>query len=139
MGISISEAARRWGVGRETIYRKHRAGDLSLATSEPPTVEVAEMLRLFGEPKPKRSKTAGTDAEAVALVRAEVERDQIKAEADRLRAELATTKQALDTERDEARKERQRLLDLVTSQQKVIEDQSARPPPARPWWKRLAG
>ena len=124
MGISISEAARRWGVGRETIYRKQRAGELSFATTEPPTIDGSEMLRVFGEPKPKRDKGAGGD---VALARVEVERDHLKAEADRLRAELATAKQEFYVDRDDARKERDRLLDMLASQQRLLESQARRP------------
>lgn len=125
MGISISEAARRWGVGRETIYRKQRAGELSFATTEPPTIDGSEMLRVFGEPKPKRDKGAGGDP--VLMARVEAERDQLKAEADRLRAELATAKQEFYVERDDARKERDRLLDMLASQQRLLESQARRP------------
>lgn len=47
MSITISEAARRWGCGRETIYRRQRAVELSFASTEPPTVDAAEMVRVF--------------------------------------------------------------------------------------------
>jgi hypothetical protein len=139
--LTISGAAKQWGVSRETIYRKHRAGELSFATAEPPTIDGAEMIRVFGEPKPKRVRVS--DDEAALLARLEAERDRHKADAERLSAELATAKQELHVERTEARQERQRLLDLATSQQKLLEDRTTTSPqpvePSRPWWRRLVG
>jgi hypothetical protein len=141
--LTISGAAKQWGVSRETIYRKHRAGELSFATAEPPTIDGAEMVRVFGEPKPKRPRVPISADEAALLARLEAERDRHKADAERLAAELAMTKQELHVERTDARQERQRLLDLVTSQQKLIEDRTkTSPQPAeatRPWWRRLRG
>ena len=48
MLISISEAARRWGVGRETIARRRRKGEITFE-GKPSTIDVAEMIRVFGE------------------------------------------------------------------------------------------
>ena len=57
------------GWSRETIYRKHRAGELSLASAEPPTIDPAEMIRLFGEPKPKLSQAVFPDGQDIVLGR----------------------------------------------------------------------
>jgi hypothetical protein len=119
MATTISEAARRWGIGRETIYRRRRAGRLNFATTEPPTVEASEMLRVFGEPKPKLGDGAGRGTVA-ALARLEATCELLKAEGERLKAELAAVKEELRDSRADARKERDRLLDLLAAQQKVL-------------------
>ena len=126
MSTSISEAARRWAVGRETIYRKHRKGEISFIEGTPPTIDPAEMLRVFGEPGEKKKKTPATPG-AAAAVRTEIELDAAKAEIDRLQSELASAKGDLDKERDESRKEREKVLDLLASQQRLIENQSRKP------------
>jgi hypothetical protein len=126
--LTISGAAKQWGIGRETIYRKQRAGELSFATAEPPTIDPAEMLRVFGEPKPKPGRFSMSAHEAALLATLEAERDRHKADAERLAVELASAKQELHVERDEARKERHRLLDQIAGQQRLIELQAAPKP-----------
>lgn len=122
MAITISEAARRWGVGRETIYRKNRKGEISF-TGEPPTVEVTEMIRVFGEPGSKKPTPSADNAgvDVAAQARADAERETLKAEVERLRMDLATAQQDLRGERDDARKDRERLHELLLSQQRMIE------------------
>lgn len=48
MKISISEAAKRWGVSRTTVYQKINDGELSRGSDK--KIDVSEMLRVFGEP-----------------------------------------------------------------------------------------
>jgi transposase-like protein len=121
MSTTISEAARRWGICRETIYRRRRGGQLKFATTKPSTVAACEMLRVFGEPKPKPNKAAGS-ATVVALTRLEAMCEMLKAENERLKTELATVKAEFRDARDDARRERDRLLELLAAQQRVIED-----------------
>lgn len=125
MGISTSEAARRWGISRETIYRRRRNGEISV-TGDPPTIDPSEMLRVFGEPGARKTTLAWA-SNAVAEARAEAELEILKAETERLRAELSATRDELRIERDEARRELQRVLDLLVSQQRLI-DYSHRKP-----------
>jgi septal ring factor EnvC (AmiA/AmiB activator) len=127
MSITISEAARRWGVGRETIYRRKRDGRLSFATTDPLTVKASEMLRVFGEPKPKPKNAAGRGS-IVALTRLEVMCELLKAEGDRLKAELEAVREELRDARADARQERDRLLDLLAAQQKPTESRIVRSP-----------
>jgi hypothetical protein len=122
MSTTISEAARRWGVGRQTIYRRRRTGQLKFATTNPSTVKASEMLRVFGKPKPKSEKAA-TSGNIVALTRVEVVCEMLKAKTERLKAELATAKEELRNARAAARRERKRLLDLLSAQQRLIESQ----------------
>lgn len=120
MSTTISEAARRWGIGRETIYRRHRAGKLNFATTDPPRIDASEMLRVFGEPKPWSKKGAG-DGTIAALARLEATCELLRAECERLKAELAAVKEELRNSRADARTERDRLLDLLSAHQRAPE------------------
>lgn len=48
MNISVSEAAKKWGVSRTTIYKKIDSGELSRNSDK--KIDTAEMLRVFGNP-----------------------------------------------------------------------------------------
>lgn len=48
MEITVSEASTRWGITRQTIYKKIRQGKLSKLGNK--KIDVAEMVRVFGEP-----------------------------------------------------------------------------------------
>jgi len=109
MVITISEAARQWSVDLDTIYRRQLAGQLRFATADPPTVEAAEMRRVFGPP------------DTAALARIEAVCELLKTEGSSLRAELATIKQELLVARDE----RDRLLDLIAA---LVQSQSRKSP-----------
>lgn len=49
MSITISQASKDFKVARSTIYKKIGSGDLSRNADG--TIDVAEMVRVFGEPK----------------------------------------------------------------------------------------
>ena len=48
MEITVSEASKRWGITRQTIYKKIRQGKLSQLQNK--KIDVAEMVRVFSEP-----------------------------------------------------------------------------------------
>ncbi|MGP5135304.1 plasmid replication DNA-binding protein [Psychrobacter cibarius] len=48
MHISVTKAAKEWGVSRTTIYQKVNDGELSRNADK--KIDVSEMLRVFGEP-----------------------------------------------------------------------------------------
>lgn len=52
MNISVTKAAKEWGVSRTTIYQKVNDGELSRAADK--KIDTAEMLRVFGEPLSKK-------------------------------------------------------------------------------------
>lgn len=52
MKISVTKAAKEWGVSRTTIYQKVNDGELSRAADK--KIDTAEMLRVFGEPLSKK-------------------------------------------------------------------------------------
>ena len=48
MNISVTKAAKEWGVSRTTIYQKVNKGELSRNSDK--KIDPSEMLRVFGEP-----------------------------------------------------------------------------------------
>ena len=48
MNISVTKAAKEWGISRTTIYQKVNNGELSRTAEK--KIDVSEMLRVFGEP-----------------------------------------------------------------------------------------
>ena len=52
MNISVTKAAKEWGVSRTTIYQKVNDGELSRTADK--KIDTSEMLRVFGEPVPKK-------------------------------------------------------------------------------------
>ena len=52
MNISVTKAAKHWGVSRTTIYQKVNNGELSRTADK--KIDVSEMLRVFGEPISKK-------------------------------------------------------------------------------------
>ena len=52
MIISVTKAAKEWGVSRTTIYQKFNDGELSRTADK--KIDTAEMIRVFGEPVPKK-------------------------------------------------------------------------------------
>ena len=123
MIISIREAARRWHVGRETIYRRQLAGQLCFATIDPPTIEASEMLRVFGEPKPERLRPK-PNGNTVALARIEAVCDTLKTELNQLKADVAKTNEELRAALNEAGNKREQFPRPVTIQQQPVAHQT---------------
>lgn len=50
--LTLSEAARQWGMSRQTLYTHHQKGRLSFSTfpNGEPGLDPAEMVRVYGEP-----------------------------------------------------------------------------------------
>ena len=60
MNISVTKAAKEWGISRTTIYQKVNDGELSKTADK--KIDVSEMLRVFGEPifKKRTERSANT-------------------------------------------------------------------------------
>ena len=59
MKISVTKAAKEWGVSRTTIYQKVNDGELSRTADK--KIDVSEMLRVFGEPISKKRTERSVD------------------------------------------------------------------------------
>lgn len=49
MKLTVTDAAKQWGITRNTVYNKINSGKLSRDANK--TIDVTEMIRVFGEPK----------------------------------------------------------------------------------------
>ena len=66
MKISVTKAAKEWGVSRTTIYQKINDGKLSRTADK--KIDVSEMLRVFGEPiSKKRTERSADSAQSTSL------------------------------------------------------------------------
>lgn len=88
--LSQREAASQWSLGRATIQRAIKDGKLSLTPDK--RIDPAEMLRVFGEPRPVLNAIS-TPPKATS------EADSLKAELVGLKAENAGLKATLDASR----------------------------------------
>lgn len=59
MNISVTKAAKEWGVSRTTIYQKVNDGEISRTADK--KIDVSEMLRVFGEPTSKKRTERSVD------------------------------------------------------------------------------
>jgi transcriptional regulator of acetoin/glycerol metabolism len=63
MSISVTKAAKEWGVSRTTIYQKVNSGELSRTTDK--KIDTSEMLRVFGEPVSKKRTEQSMNSQTV--------------------------------------------------------------------------
>ncbi len=61
--LSISQAAREWGISRRTLQRRASDGTVTVTvvTGNRKTVDTAEMIRVFGEPVSQRDTVTMPD------------------------------------------------------------------------------
>lgn len=136
--LSISEAARAWGVGRSTLQRAIKEGRLSATNQADGSkgIDTAELLRVFGEARSdtgndtrmdrgsSKSDTGSTRSEAGASLRADT-----APVIDALQAQIALLQTALT----EAKEREGWLRGQVESlQQRLL------PPPKKPFLEKMA-
>ena len=122
--ISISEASRRWKVGRATIQRKIQSGALSSSQPDtakknsPKLIDISELIRVFGEPssKPDVSAILPDNQNEVSISQSE------------LKAKI----QQLEVENRRLAEQNDKMLDsILNHDKKLLEHQT------KPLWKKL--
>jgi len=123
--LSQREAALQWFLGRATIQRAIKTGKLSLTMDK--RIDAAEMLRVFGEPRPALNATSTPpktidpmDVYQHNLALMEAQKELLQAENAMLRDQLRETVAAKDAN----------LADLRAEVLRLAHDR-----PRRQWWR----
>lgn len=113
----MSQAAKQWGVTRQTLHRAIREGKLS--ASQGPrgirTVETAEMIRVYGEPPTPVPVTLQADGDRRLQPVSTGDKEVL----------IVTLREQLER----AHAEKDRLLGLIEQQQRLLTDQRQQPVP----------
>jgi excisionase family DNA binding protein len=89
--ISIAEAAEKWGVSRQYIYRKIKSGGLSKLNTG--TIDTSELLRVFGEPKNQPKSKGDSNLLTTADTRLQQENTLLRDQIRRLEGSLSHAEQ----------------------------------------------
>jgi hypothetical protein len=141
--ITISAAAKAGWASRPTIYRKVKAGEITLHhDGDQKLVDVADLERIFGAPaRSAKSAPAPSDIAAIDQAKIEAELEAARIELARLRSDLDAERSARNDALAAAAKERDRMLSVIESQTKQIsdmrEDQTVEA--KKSWIKRVFG
>lgn len=119
--ITITEAAKQGYKSRSQINKDVRSGRLSSFEERGrKVVDVADLIALYGEPGSKAASAP------IPTTKADAERDreneELKAELQQIKAELADARRTIDDKDKAATEERQKFIELVENSQKQIED-----------------
>lgn len=136
MNITITQASKDFEVARSTIYKKAKNGDLS--RNDDGTIDVAEMVRVFGEPKKTTPTTDNEDIENTVVDNKTTLQNQ---EIEFLRKQLSDKEQQLDDYKhqlnrltDNLDKANETIQDFTKL--RLIEQQQIVPiQPKKSWWK----
>ena len=140
MKLTISEAARRAGVRRMTIYRKLEAGKLSKEADEDgkPVIDLAELARVYPHAvtDPDRNPEKSHDTPQTSAETAEVR--ELRALLEQERQERQRERADKDDVIADLRQQRDRLLALHEADQRLLADRREKPRSRqRRWFARL--
>ena len=122
--ITIAEAVKAGYKSRSQInkdIRPNKKGIIKLATHEDrgkKLIDVADLIALYGEPGAAPASIPTTKADADR----DRENEELKAELQQIKAELADARRTIDDKDKAATEERQKFMELVENSQKQIED-----------------
>ena len=126
--LSVIELADLYGMNRQSIYKRINKGDLSKNSDG--KVDLAEAIRVFGEPSNKNSNVTTLQS---TTVQKETEVDMLKQQVDMLKKqlELAHDREIFQREQLEAKDNQieaiQRLLEAPKANMTTFTDQKTEP------------
>ncbi len=126
--LSVIELAELYGMNRQSIYKRINKGDLSKNSDG--KVDLAEAIRVFGEPSNKNSNVTTLQS---TTVQKETEVDMLKQQVDMLKKqlELAHDREIFQREQLEAKDNQieaiQRLLEAPKTNMTTFTDQKTEP------------
>jgi len=122
--VSITEAAKRGFASRPTLYRAIKEGRLSVkkAKGGGKAIDVAELVRVFGEPETATSSETRKETVSQGVSAVEAERNDLKALVQRLEADLKREHDNLERERMQV----DRLMNMLEASQRQLADQRPR-------------
>jgi hypothetical protein len=143
--LSISEAARRAGVRRNTLYRKLDSGRLSreIDPDGKPVIDLAELCRVYPQAETDRGHTEkkqiGTEESAPQTQVLQQLVDSLKADKERLIEELERVRAEARADIDREHVERDRILGLLEIAQRQLADLRQPEAKAEPQVRRRRG
>jgi len=126
--LSVIELADLYGMNRQSIYKRINKGDLSKNSDG--KIDLAEAIRVFGEPSNKNSNVTTLQS---TTVQKETEVDMLKQQVDMLKKqlELAHDREIFQREQLEAKDNQieaiQRLLEAPKANMTTFTDQKTEP------------
>ena len=133
MEITVSEASKRWGITRQTIYKKIRQGKLSQLQNK--KIDVAEMVRVFGEPNVNKVK------QDTVTIDNRLQSEQEASLQERIRTLEDNLRKAQEHERIAQAREQwlQKQVDKLTDTVKLLEFKKTEKDEKKGLWGRLFG
>lgn len=134
MKVSISEAARRAGVKRTTIYRKVEAGKLSKEIDDDgnPVIDLSELCRVYpsadtdSQVQQRTTRAGGGRADSSALqelvTALKADKARLTQENDRLIHDLERARLDARNDLEREREEKSRLLGMLETAQHQLAD-----------------
>jgi len=124
--VSITEASKRGFASRPTLYRAIKEGRLSAkkAKGGGTAIDVAELVRVFGEPESATSSETRNETVSQGVSAVQAERNALQAEVTRLTSDLERERQQVD-----------KLMNMLEAAQRQLTDQR----PRRGFLDRLTG
>jgi len=115
--VSITEAAKRGFASRPTLYRAIKEGRLSVkkAKGGGKAIDVAELVRVFGEPETATSSETRKETVSQGVSAVKAERNALQAEVTRLTSDLERERQQVD-----------KLMNMLEVAQRQLTDQRPR-------------
>lgn len=111
MEIGVSEAAKKWNLSRQYIYRKIKSGELSRLGNG--SIDTSELLRVFGEPKKDEVSIVDSNKTVVSDSQLQQENILLRSQIQQLEGSLSHAEQVQGRLLDQLESTTQKMLLLI--------------------------